>query len=1200
MKIKQIVCILVSFYFGGAYAQSEAEIAQIEQRYGELIPNSPEAQGFKKHGDTEVSLYTGQPKTNIPLYTIKGREITFPVSLFYNSSGVKVDQIASWVGLGWHLNAGGAVNRIINGLSDDETNNNSGYKKHYQSTMSQYIQTYSGNGPVIDGVYNADYLYDYLFDFEVEAVNNRLDTQPDIYNFTVNGFSGDFFIDYDSETGVCINDPTVKIIPVFDELGTTSNPNKCITGFTIFNADGTQYEFFKPESKRVLTNSPYQRDINTYNSAWNLTRVVSASKKDTLKFNYTSLLEWEYQRFVTDVASISNLISEGSAAINCGSPQNYEPYLATSSPTVEWITTMYPLESIYLNGQEIMSFHTKSQERIDLDGGVKALDHILIKNDEEVINKATFHTSYFETSNPPGDALQYRRRLKLDKVVFGTDDIEEYAFEYIGNGNIPSRLSKSRDYWGYFNNRNNSTLVPKSEIITGTFGDGGNRETHTDPNIVGIGTLRKITYPTRGYSTFEHSVHNLPPEPVQHQIETVLMENFQGGVSPSDEFDFFQCGGPTYNTPIGSHFWFSINETTEVTFLVDTQNSMPGENTGWSLLNFLAIYPEGYNGSSQPITDFCTLYQNTNIPISEINTSQSLHTPSSSVEYIATLAPGDYWGLFLSNHWHMTSTITMEYEETVYEIKYVGGLRVDKITDYTNQGEIGTQKKYFYEDISSYNFNPTLNNPSSAVLHTPDQFTEVVTFEMSQTCNFTSLLYETRYAQNLSGKSENHIAYSKVSEIVLDHEDNFMSAEVFEFSNGFFNVLHSGQNYSGHNRLNGKLLKHKMYNQSEKMVYEKSVGYQNVHDSANQLTPLPVELIFWPETRILGGTFAVKFYEGGLLKEAYKSVQGYSVSIPDPNTGVIVSVFTCAPPSPFFSNQVSYTQVQWEGNCSSGNTGPIYKMLSNQGMSIWAKLDQITEEYFYYNTNGSLTGSLQEIKSFEYDNTDHYQVTKRTFSTNNSQEEEILNLYYPHDLPNDPHMNSLISDHRIASPIKTEALKKQQGIEVPVSTQLEKYHNFNGLILPRYFQDAKGTNNLETRIQYDLYDANGNPLQLSMTNGPKTSYIWGYNGQHPVAKIENKAYNAIPAGLVSAIHTASTTGTEAQLLTALETLRNDLALEGAMVTTYTYKPLVGISTVTDPKGDMMTYHYDAFGRLEAIKDKDENLMEEYEYNYGTN
>jgi YD repeat-containing protein len=65
----------------------------------------------------------------------------------------------------------------------------------------------------------------------------------------------------------------------------------------------------------------------------------------------------------------------------------------------------------------------------------------------------------------------------------------------------------------------------------------------------------------------------------------------------------------------------------------------------------------------------------------------------------------------------------------------------------------------------------------------------------------------------------------------------------------------------------------------------------------------------------------------------------------------------------------------------------------------------------------------------------------------------------------------------------------------------------------------------------------------------------------------------------------------------LDALRNDPALQNAMVSTYIHKPLVGVTSVTDPKGDTQTYEYDGFNRLKVVRDKEGNKLSENEYHY---
>lgn len=81
-------------------------------------PSQPEMAGFTPvDTDNLVDLFSGDFHYSIPIMTVPGPNGGFPITLNY-TSGVGMEQEASWVGLGWNLNSG-AINRQVRGIPDD-------------------------------------------------------------------------------------------------------------------------------------------------------------------------------------------------------------------------------------------------------------------------------------------------------------------------------------------------------------------------------------------------------------------------------------------------------------------------------------------------------------------------------------------------------------------------------------------------------------------------------------------------------------------------------------------------------------------------------------------------------------------------------------------------------------------------------------------------------------------------------------------------------------------------------------------------------------------------------------------------------------------------------------------------------------------------------------------------------------------------
>jgi len=62
-------------------------------------------------------------------------------------------------------------------------------------------------------------------------------------------------------------------------------------------------------------------------------------------------------------------------------------------------------------------------------------------------------------------------------------------------------------------------------------------------------------------------------------------------------------------------------------------------------------------------------------------------------------------------------------------------------------------------------------------------------------------------------------------------------------------------------------------------------------------------------------------------------------------------------------------------------------------------------------------------------------------------------------------------------------------------------------------------------------------------------------------------------------------------------LRKEESMINAMVYSYTYSPLVGLVSETGPDDKTTNYKYDAFNRLETIRDHKNRIIKHFDYHY---
>jgi len=257
---------------------------------------SPNAVSLGQYGDIPVSLFTGTPDINIPLYELNYGIINVPINMNYHASGVKPDQHPGWVGLGWNLNAGGMISRIVHDMPDDYQNshryswigpNNTGLNL---SSAGYYFRSSDLNR---SDWATSDSIKNYVF-----QNNASYDTEPDEFSFHFLNYSGKFYLNTDGVWNVeCDNALTVSTLPnIFYNypFGFDDNGNRGIngynttsfSGFSIMDEKGVTYVFGNTNSSIEYSIDFFYQDLSEWiANSWMLTKIILPNKEE-INFEY--------------------------------------------------------------------------------------------------------------------------------------------------------------------------------------------------------------------------------------------------------------------------------------------------------------------------------------------------------------------------------------------------------------------------------------------------------------------------------------------------------------------------------------------------------------------------------------------------------------------------------------------------------------------------------------------------------------------------------------------------------------------------------------------------------------------------------------------------------------------------------------------------------------------------------------------------
>jgi len=120
-----------------------------------------------------------------------------------------------------------------------------------------------------------------------------------------------------------------------------------------------------------------------------------------------------------------------------------------------------------------------------------------------------------------------------------------------------------------------------------------------------------------------------------------------------------------------------------------------------------------------------------------------------------------------------------------------------------------------------------------------------------------------------------------------------------------------------------------------------------------------------------------------------------------------------------------------------------------------------------------------------------------------------------------------------------------------------------------------------TEIIVNLHDSNNNILEYETKDNVPVALVWGYKRKYLIAEIINATYADVLAKITDIETISGKIEPISSDFTKINNLRTQLP--DAMVTTFKYRTLFGLSEITDPHNITTYFIYDAFGRLIEIK-----------------
>ena len=559
-----------------------------QSTFPNIVPSTPEASALAKYGEYPVDYSTGVPKIEIPLYTIRSGELELPISISYHASGIKANDIATTIGLGWVLNANGVIARTILGGRDDIQN------KRYKSSadITAAIQSATTDMKKKDLAYTLD-----------SHIKNYIDTQSDRYSYNFSRHFGVFRSNFLEDEGDPICVPYNPII-----IKSVKGSNGRIEYFEVVDENGNIY-FFKDKDKT----SPVH---GFENCSWFLSEIISADRSESIKFYYSKGDSFDEYNW-------SSMLEVGCSDKygSCSPDYNFIPDMGTvHNETILLDSITCNTTIVHLNYEQCTLDCVRNFRLSSID--------ILAKATRETVKKIILNHSSFGSGNG--------KRLRLDNlsILGNISSKQNYSFKY-NSLHLPSYPTYF-DYWGYYNGQGAipgitegiAKLIPRelmSELPSSIINAyGGYRHPH--PYSMQACMLNEIHYPTGGKTIFEFEPNKTDDSfyPYSHAYNTIA-----GGLRIKKVTSYTDASTPafvkSYEYGGGSVYYFSRkNFRYEKTFSFNLC-----EFNEWSGFNLYTTWERPYiYYSSSPIHSLTSVIGS---PIEYNSVVEYIGTPDNNV-----------------------------------------------------------------------------------------------------------------------------------------------------------------------------------------------------------------------------------------------------------------------------------------------------------------------------------------------------------------------------------------------------------------------------------------------------------------------------------------------------------------------------------------------------------------------------------------